>query len=540
MPNNDEAQIRQRLKQLAAVTPSAETTSAALARVRQKLMQTDTRPIARSASLWRFLMRGNLAKLAVAAAILAVLGVLLGRVGPFGRGSIAWADVARQFQSVPFFNAAIYIKDGATSEPVQMELWWRHDGHTRLRIGTQVVFSLNGQAIRAFDVQTRQPVEPNRTAAGFLARIAEANEFSLDAVIDTMFGGQAKEVTPQVNASATISQDMVMFDIEMPHSPESVRIWALRESRLPIRIRIRNPHTGDASDAIFEYSEGQPEAFFDPNAFANLLGQQKSVSQANAAYVAPKNPDGKDVRNPLSPSENWDAHLAELAEYYKTHSLPEQAEVLEHSRVEEYSVSHADIPGMQGYYAVPLSGKLEDQVRRYRYPGSVGRVRLQADVSGIVLDHDLVWKTGASAAQKQLSILEHFGLEVVEVNEPRRVWVAHYDGRTLKNHELVRAPVRNDYSGKVKPGMMAANSLGGCQLTELFTSFMRYQDPDMKADGLLIIDETGITRKVSMEIPAWPGPEAIEPARKWFADEFGVTFTEETREMTTYVIRKKQ
>ena len=45
--------------------------------------------------------------------------------------------------------------------------------------------------------------------------------------------------------------------------------------------------------------------------------------------------------------------------------------------------------------------------------------------------------------------------------------------------------------------------------------------------------------RLSRECPCWTGPDAPAIARKWFGDEFGITFTEETRTVTTYVIRNK-
>ncbi len=79
MQDNDEARIRQRLNQLAAVTPSAEATSAALARVRQKLTETNKQPTARPTSVWRIVMRSNLTKLAAVAAIVVVAAMLATR-----------------------------------------------------------------------------------------------------------------------------------------------------------------------------------------------------------------------------------------------------------------------------------------------------------------------------------------------------------------------------------------------------------------------------------------------------------------------------
>jgi hypothetical protein len=151
----------------------------------------------------------------------------------------------------------------------------------------------------------------------------------------------------------------------------------------------------------------------------------------------------------------------------------------------------------------------------------------------------LIYKTGTTESERRLFVLDYFGLELREVNEPRRVWIAHQDGRNLKPCKEVRAPLSYDGSNPIKPSMMCASSNGGFDLAYLFMRFNQDQNADAKTNGIIIIDQTGIKDKVSIEVPAWPGPESIELARKWFNDEFGITFTEQTRTMTTYVFRPK-
>lgn len=241
-------------------------------------------------SLWR------VPRLAVAAAILLAAGALLGHLTEFGRGSVAWADVAARFQTVPFFNATMYIKeDGATGEPMQMELWWSRNGRVRIRIDTQVVFARNGAVTDAFDITTRGEVEANEWARMILGKLSQADTFSLDAVIQVMFGGAFEDVTPLVNPDAVIAQDMVVFDVDLPHTPEWVRIWALRESRLPVRIRVWDPRDGACTDAVFEYSREQQPRFFDPDAFRTLLQSHEAVGRTNIAYAFLQDPGGKAV-----------------------------------------------------------------------------------------------------------------------------------------------------------------------------------------------------------------------------------------------------
>lgn len=208
---------------------------------------------------------------AAAAVIFLALGVLVGQFGSMlSGGSVAWAEVAQRFQSVSFCTVTIYEKKSAAAEPTQMELWISRNGRARVRRGNQIVFGQRGQVARAFDVESRRPVEPDGGAVFFLQKLGEAEVFSLETVIRVMFGREMHDVTPLVNPDAVISQDVVVFDLDLPNTSQWVRIWALRESRLPIRIRVWDPSDGQMADAILEYSTEQPEEFFDPNAFEDL------------------------------------------------------------------------------------------------------------------------------------------------------------------------------------------------------------------------------------------------------------------------------
>jgi len=244
------------------------------------------------AGVWRIIVKSPIAKLAVAAAI--TIAAFIG-IHQFFGSTVAWADVVEKFRSVPFFSVSIYIKEDVTSEPKQMELWMNRTGKTRIRIGTQVIFGSDGEIVESFDIKTRARVKPDERAVVFLRRIGEADEFSLDSIIRVMFGGTKQDVTPLVNPDAVISQDIVVFDVDLPGSAEWVRIWALRESRLPVRIRVWDPRDGETTDAVYEYSKEQADEFFDPDAFENLLGTGLADSSMNLAYAFLKDPGGKTI-----------------------------------------------------------------------------------------------------------------------------------------------------------------------------------------------------------------------------------------------------
>jgi hypothetical protein len=88
-------------------------------------------------------------------------------------------------------------------------------------------------------------------------------------------------------------------------------------------------------------------------------------------------------------------------------------------------------------------------------------------------------------------------------------------------------------------------------MKHLLESFTYYQDYDLGADRIIIIDETGLPSEpaegqseesiaVSSASPYWRGDESIEMARKWFREQFGVTFNEEIRPMIVHVVRKRE
>ncbi|MCP4451249.1 MAG: hypothetical protein GY809_07285 [Planctomycetes bacterium] len=802
-----------------------------------------------SALIGSMIMKSPITKLAIAAAM--IVAVVFG-FQHMGSNSIVWADVVAQFSEVPYFSATVYIKEGVASDPKQIEFWMSRDQRVRIRTGTQVVFGRHGHVIKAFDYQQQRTVAPDFYAEQFLERLSRIQPFSLDAVIRVMFQGDMQDVTPLVNPDAVISQDMVVFDLDLPGTPEWARIWALRESRLPVRMKIWDPRGGNLSDAVFEYAKEQSAVFFDPNAFERQLQSRQNKSRVNMAYANLKDPGGqattpedmfaksgyhlpeikhvgitpdgavwviadkglnkmpngrsvygfsqlKDdlgrayvrvyashrtsldqsrqvfvpaeypfdpripgklilvceaddrrvhvehdligtveltewqqgqpwpedmIRDPevsfrlrraskhcekerydeaekilvtvqgnpdedrmalerelvrlrilfkqakyaeaaamgdqlmpamkkayqrwagsganpslftdylmalifsgqvdrakglwqdikatrpgLSPKlnsrarqhlaestsenfemclrimvpelsqkahltieqlndlfdidikhdedfanlwfwdwspefekpeyKNWERHLADLSEYFQTHSLPENMTLLERENKEAYRVRTVKMPGIDSHHAENLQSPFKPYARGYRFPESAGCLRIESPLLDVTLNHDLICRPETPLDEKIIFLLDHFGLEVVEVNEPRSVWVAHYDGRPLKDYHQVKAPVPYDRSGPRKTGMKWSASGGGFGVSRLFQNFMLDQNSDYKATGILIRDETGLTEPISYERPGWTGPEGPSLARKWFADQFGITFTEEIRTVTTYVIRNR-
>ncbi len=240
---------------------------------------------------WQTFVNSSITKLGIAAVIVIAAIVCLHQINAPG---IAWADVAETFRSVSFFNATFYIKDEATAQPEQIELWMNKTGRIRLRMRDQVIFGLKGQTTSAFDLKTKSETAPDPRAASLIATIGSNESFSLETVIRSFSGGKLMDVTPLVNTGAVISEDLAVFDVESENSRQWCRIWALRTSRLPVQIRLWDPRDGQCADIFLTYAEEQQKEFFDPEAFSSRM---KSLhgKDINLAYMFLTDPGGRQI-----------------------------------------------------------------------------------------------------------------------------------------------------------------------------------------------------------------------------------------------------
>jgi len=249
--------------------------------------------------------------------------------------------------------------------------------------------------------------------------------------------------------------------------------------------------------------------------------------------------------------EKWHLHLRKIAAYYQQHALPKTMELLPREsaeKIDAYSPGRLpDITDASRQWVLPIQSSLADLVRTRIKP--FGSLRVPKDLQKMKLNHDLITSNKFTQRQRAEFVLDELGLEIIEITEQRTVWVAHYDGRPLKPWQSVRAPVSQGDTRAIGPGM--ASGRGAFSMKHLLESFAYYQDYDLTAKNIIIVNETGLPLEstagstseesaVSSESPYWGGDESIEIAKKWFAEQFGVTFTEETRPMTIYVVRKRE
>jgi hypothetical protein len=283
-----------------------------------------------------------------------------------------------------------------------------------------------------------------------------------------------------------------------------------------------------------------------------LIRYDQPIPASIAAFVPPQ-AQSVHYSSDIDPRyEPWNQRLRRIAAHYRDHPLPEEMELLPCDSNEgplAWCYAPGRLPGITektGHWVMPLRHTLGAFLQTEFKP--VGCLRVPEDLAAIPLNHDLVTKNEYAGRARVEFVLGEFGLELAEAVEPRKVWIARYDGRPLKPWRQVKAPFPNPNHEPLRPGMAGATA---CPSTmgDLFHGFVFYQGQSLQADGILIVDETGLPTGPSLppgykgavtgELPYWGGEASIEIARTWFQEQFGVTFTEETRPTTIHVVRRR-
>lgn len=200
----------------------------------------------------------------------AVLAVLAVHSLLFGNGTPTWAEVTQQFKSIPFFHATVYAKQLTSPEAVQFEIWMGEGGKIRLRYGSQVAFAGKQGIKKTYDIRKRREVKPDSNVVHVANLLNSAETFSLESLIHTVTGSIA-DLRPVSSRVEDVSDDLSIFDLSRDSSSETVRIWALQKSLLPIQMQQVDSKSGDCIDVFFSYMDQQPNSFFDPAQFETLL-----------------------------------------------------------------------------------------------------------------------------------------------------------------------------------------------------------------------------------------------------------------------------
>jgi len=225
-------------------------------------------------------MTRPLGKLAVAAVAIVTASIALSQLGNLlGGTTVAWADITEHFESVPFFSVTIYLGHDTAAEAKKIEIWKSEDSLIRAHEGDKVIFAraaegMTGaldfnnadQQVVAFDRSTRQSVEADGMARIFLRLLCPQGRFSLNTLLED--GSDNVNISAVETGDTAASDETVVFNGQHKSTPERVQIWALRRSKLPVRVRFEDPRNGECADFLFNYTEKKDAAFFDASVFA--------------------------------------------------------------------------------------------------------------------------------------------------------------------------------------------------------------------------------------------------------------------------------
>ena len=232
------------------------------------------------------------------ATALLVIAVGIGTYLVGGKATPTWADVMKRFASVPFLHATIYVRDNAMSETAQLEVWMGQRGKVRLRAGGKVAFGEGGRLIEEVPISSpftmpRELLIAEQAVQQYIQKLGRVDAFSFETLL-RLLPELGTLSAPLQNQHATISNDLVVFDIASQDSPEWVRIWALRESRLPVRVLFWDPRSAQSTDVILSYGNQQSPDFFDPEAFKASLAAG-GTNAADRAYALMRDVGGRPI-----------------------------------------------------------------------------------------------------------------------------------------------------------------------------------------------------------------------------------------------------
>lgn len=221
----------------------------------------------------------------------------------FGNESVTWADVEEQFRAIPACTVSVYVKQGWLDLPIHAQYWIGKGGSMRIHGGSKITFVKHNDFMRTFDIKTRtEEGKPCWFVDSFLRalyRAQDAGTPTLKSLIEAMTAEPMIDTTAMVISDEEVTKDLLVFDAESYDTLWVIRVWALRESKLPVRILKWHRRNDRYEEILFTYSKKQPKEFFDPDAFAEKL-KDPTLTEYDLKYLFLQDPGGKSSPTPGS------------------------------------------------------------------------------------------------------------------------------------------------------------------------------------------------------------------------------------------------
>lgn len=213
-----------------------------------------------------------------------------------------WADVEKQFGTIQFCSISAYFRNNPFENPLFAQYWFGADGRARIHIDHYVIFLERGTRRQSYNVKTRSKGHPYSAIKRLfwdLERAKESGPPDLRTIIEVLAGEEIVDTTDLVISDTRVADDLLVFDARSRDTLWWLRVWSLRESKLPARILKWHRKDGRYYELLFTYSKEQPSIFFDPEAFAAMLHDQ-SIDQHSLMNMYLQDPGGRAFPTPGS------------------------------------------------------------------------------------------------------------------------------------------------------------------------------------------------------------------------------------------------
>ncbi|MCK4624782.1 MAG: hypothetical protein KAV00_05685 [Phycisphaerae bacterium] len=213
--------------------------------------------------------------------------------------SIAWGDVVKAMNQVDQVHITAFIQDDY--KDLKIDLYYRRP-HTWRAQGMGVIQFAGKDKNRLFDIKEKKFVEASKARIHPMppetVRTAVEKKDILDGLLRFLFRDKLPAGKPVKTSSEVLGAGVEVFDYTNDPKKFWVRIWVLRESRLPLRMKAYSPRKNESVLVLFDYSDPQPAAFFDPDKFLQQVKKDRPEKPREFYATGRRLAEGRKPRSP--------------------------------------------------------------------------------------------------------------------------------------------------------------------------------------------------------------------------------------------------
>ncbi len=210
--------------------------------------------------------------------------------------SIAWGDVVKATNQVEQIHITAFIQEN--DKNVKLDMYYRRPGTWRAHCKGFIQFVENGKS-RFFNIKEKKFTKTHFRGlppSGAKGMIVEKD--ILNGVLRFFFRDKVPPGTPVKASVQVLGADMEVFDYANDPKERWLRIWVLKESRLPLRMKTYSPLSDESILVLFDYSDPQPAAFFDPDKFLKQVKETRPEKPREFHATGMKLAEGRKPRSP--------------------------------------------------------------------------------------------------------------------------------------------------------------------------------------------------------------------------------------------------